>query len=91
MATMTPKTAEVSVEANIKKLKKKIETLRAKLNDPVLLRNADATQTVYDQIEEAKREIEQLTRGTRKAVPITNAPIVGQRHVSRRKRNFTIY
>lgn len=78
------------VDADIKGYKKQIESLRASLNSPSIKRSPEMTQKVYDQIEELKRKIEKATRSTRRAVPIKNAPVVGQRQVTKRKRHFTI-
>lgn len=91
MATATTvNTTDRSVETNIKLYKKQIEALRSQLAKPTVVRNPEQTQKIYDQIEDLKRKIEGLTRETRKAVPVSNAPVIGQRQTKKTKRHFTI-
>ena len=90
MATTTTNKADRSAEVNIKNYKRQIEALRKQLSSPTVVRDPARTQQIYDQIEEVKHKIEVESRQTRKAVPVSNAPIIGQRSTKKNKRHFTI-
>lgn len=91
MATAVTNAANKSAEVNIKNYKKQIDALRKQLNKPTIVRDPARMQQIYDQIEEIKHKIEIESRQTKKAVPVSNAPMVGQRQVKKSKRHFTIY
>lgn len=90
MATVVTNTVDKSVEVNIKNYKRQIEALRKQLANPTVTRDPARTQQIYDQIEEIKHKIEIESRQTRKAVPVFNAPVIGQRSTKKSKRHFTI-
>lgn len=90
MATVVTNAMNKSADVNIKNYKRQIDALRKQLNNPTVVRDPARTQKIYDQIEETKHKIEVESRQTRKAVPVSNAPMVGQRSARKNKRHFTI-
>lgn len=90
---MTKTERVLTPEEEITKLKKKINMARSQLNNPMVMNSKDQQQKqlLYDQINEYNRKIEELTRTTRRIVPVINAPTVASRSAvsskARRHRN----